>query len=181
MRLLKFLLFLAFLYLLAHIAVKGFKIYYEPKNLDIVYKYSSEYDLDPALVLAIIHAESKFEQYAVSSKGASGYMQLMEGTADWISENIKLENYSYDNIFDPEINIQLGSWYIKNLLQQFNDLNTAIVAYNAGSGNVSRWLEEQNISKIDEENIPFEESKTYLKRVLFNYKIYKQYWKYIGE
>ncbi len=181
MKLFKFLIFLLFIFLTTYILYKSFEIYYKPKDLDIVYKYSKKYDIEPELILAIIHAESKFNESAVSNKGASGYMQIMEGTADWGAKSIGLEDYSYDNISNPEINIQIGSWYIRNLLDEFNDLNTAIVAYNAGSGNVTRWLKEQNISKIDKDNIPFDESSTYLKRVLFNYKIYKIYLKYVGE
>ncbi len=167
--------------LLFFIAFTGFKIYYKPHHLDLVYKYSEIYNLEPELVLSIMRVESKFDQYAQSHKGASGYMQLMEGTADWAASTIELENYSYEDIFSPEVNIQLGCWYVANLLREFQDVETAVVAYNAGSGNVTRWLKEQNITKIDKDNIPFKESSDYLKRVSLNYKIYKFYLKYIGE
>ncbi|MFV0519432.1 MAG: lytic transglycosylase domain-containing protein [Lachnospirales bacterium] len=167
--------------LLIFIAFMSFKIYFKPSHLDLIYKYSEKYGLEPELVSAIIRTESKFDQFATSHKGAKGYMQLMEGTADWGASMIDLEGYSYEDIFDPEINIELGCWYVSNLIKEFGDIDTAIVAYNAGSGNVTRWLKEQEIDKIDKKNIPFKESENYLKRVNRNYKIYKLYLRYIGE
>ncbi len=181
MKLFKFLIFIVVVFSILNFVLSKFISYYKPENINIVYKYSYEYDLEPELVLALIHAESKFEQSAISSKGASGYMQIMEGTAYWAAENIGLEDFEYDDIFNAETNIQLGCWYIRNLINQFGDINTAIVAYNAGSGNVSRWLKEQRTTKINEDNIPFKESDDYLKRVLFNYKVYEFYLKYVGE
>ncbi len=133
------------------------------------------YDVDPYLVCAIIHTESKFKQYAVSNKGASGYMQLMEKTAEWGATEIGIDNYSYDKIFEPEINIQIGVWYINNLLNQFKTIDVALASYNGGSGNVTKWLNDARYS-LDNKNlydIPFEETKKYVERVNFVYKVYK--------
>ncbi len=133
------------------------------------------YDVDPYLVCAIIHTESKFNQYAVSNKGASGYMQLMQQTAEWGATEIGIDDYSYDRIFEPKINIQIGIWYISNLTQQFENKDVVLASYNGGSGNVTKWLNDSRYS-VDNKNlheIPFEETKKYVERVNFAYKVYK--------
>ncbi len=134
------------------------------------------YDIPPAFICALIHAESKFRHDARSAKGASGLMQITNMTADWMAEEMKLENYSYDRIFEPEVNIRIGIYYFATLLKDYdNNYETALAAYNAGSGNVSKWLKNADYSKNGKtlSYIPFRETRDYLKRVSVNYKIYQ--------
>jgi soluble lytic murein transglycosylase len=122
-------------------------------------------DIDYRLVLAVIKAESGFNEKAVSQKGAMGLMQLMPSTAEWLNGN----ELSDEELFNPNLNIKLGTAYLVYLEKKF-DFVFAIAAYNAGETRVSEWL-SQGISSV--EDIPYSETKTYVKRVLANYKVYK--------
>lgn len=156
---------------------------YPVKYLDIIYKYSKMYGIDPAFVCSVINAESSFNKNAVSDKGASGLMQLMKPTADWAAEEIGFENYNYKDIFDVEINIHIGCWYLSRLMKQFdNDLTLVLAAYNAGSGNVSKWLYDTRYSKDGEQldNIPYKATNKYVKDVTKNQKVYKWILKAFG-
>ena len=151
-----------------------FKIY-PIKYLDEIYYYSNKYDLEPALVCAIINVESGFNKKAVSKKGASGLMQIMKSTADWAAEEIDIERYSHDNIFNEKLNLNIGCWYISKLKKQFDDnLIYVLAAYNAGSGNVSKWISDEkyydNFGNLD---IPFPETKEYVEKVNKNIKFYR--------
>ncbi len=161
--------------LLGACAYTAFSWYYPLKYLGIIQKYCAQYDLNPALVCGVIHAESKFDDSAVSQKGASGLMQVVRNTADWAASEIGINKYDYKQILDPEINIQIGCWVLNRMERQFGDLQTALAAYNAGSGNVSKWLDNKKYSKDGEtlDTIPFKETENYVKRVEFNTKIYE--------
>ncbi len=153
--------------------------YFKLENRQVIEYYSDIYDVDPYLICAIIYTESKFNQYAVSHRGASGYMQLMERTAEWGANEIGIKEYSYDRIFEPTINIEIGTWYISTLTKQFKNLDVALASYNGGSGNVTSWLQDERYSKDGEilDKIPFKETEDYVERVNLFYKIYKVLYK----
>ncbi len=157
-----------------------FLSYYRIYDYNIITKYAGMYELEPEFVCAVIHAESKFEKNAKSSADANGYMQIVQQTADWAAEEIGIIDYDYSRIHEPEINIQIGSWYLRNLIDQFGDVKTALCAYNAGSGTVSEWLENDTLTKNGELiNIPYKETEQYIKRVEINYYVYKFLFKYV--
>ncbi|WP_315117668.1 lytic transglycosylase domain-containing protein [uncultured Clostridium sp.] len=149
---------------------------YPLKYSDIVYKYSKEYDIDPYIVFSVIKAESNFKPKAVSHKSAYGLMQVTPSTGEWIAEQMEMENFTLDKLFEPEYNISMGCWYIDNLRKEFGDnMDVVLAAYNAGRGNVQKWLQDSEHSK-DSKNlhyIPFKETDKYVKKVKVNYKIYK--------
>lgn len=149
----------------------------------IIVKYSNEYNLDPYLVASIINVESKYDTYAISNKEAKGLMQISPQTGKWASEVLKIDNYSEDDLFDPETNIKIGTWYLSVLIKEFDgNLDLVLAAYNAGSGNVNKWLNnrEYSIDGHSLTNIPFKETEDYLIRVKDSYKIYSRvYKKYI--
>ena len=153
------------------ILMKIYKIDY----LDCVEKYSNEYDVDKYLILAIIKAESNFDEKAISKKKAIGLMQLLQDTAEEIAPKIDIE-VNEQNIFEPELNINLGTKYISILLQKYKNVGLAVAAYNAGSGNVDNWIEEKILlsdgSNI--ENVPFAETNTYVRKILRDYEIYRK-------
>ncbi len=150
------------------------KFYFPLENYDIITSYADANGIKYETVCAIINVESGFNPNAVSNKGASGYMQLMEPTANWGIESLGLENITYDDIFDPELNIALGTWYFANLQRQFGSENLAIISYNAGSGNVTKWLDSNNYDEEETiKNIPFKETKNYYFKVKFNEFVYK--------
>ncbi|GAA0779424.1 lytic transglycosylase domain-containing protein [Clostridium subterminale] len=141
-----------------------------------IIEYSEMYNVDPNLVAAVINTESKFIVDASSSKGAIGLMQIMPDTGKWIAEKLELTNFKEEIIADPEMNIRMGTWYLKKLSNDFNgDYILILAAYNGGPGNVTKWLEDEKYSS-DGENlhkIPFKETKSYVQRVKFNHKIYR--------
>ena len=137
-----------------------YKYLYPKKYSNYVEFYSKEYNLDENLVYSIIKAESKFKEDAVSRKGAKGLMQIGDGTRDWAAEELKLEKV---DIFKPQDNIRIGCWYLNRLYREFGDLDLVIAAYNGGSGNVKKWLADEEFSSDGEnlETIPFKETASY--------------------
>ncbi|MCR1949486.1 MULTISPECIES: lytic transglycosylase domain-containing protein [unclassified Clostridium] len=146
------------------------------KYADYVNKYSEEYEVDPYLVLAVIKTESNFNKEAVSKRDAKGLMQIMDATGEWAAKEIGINYFMPSMLFDPELNIKMGCWYLKNLENEFDEnLDLILAAYNGGSGNVNKWLNDEEYS-LDGENldyIPFPETKKYVDKVKANYNIYK--------
>ncbi|MDD2714634.1 MAG: transglycosylase SLT domain-containing protein [Candidatus Wallbacteria bacterium] len=132
------------------------------KYQDSVALYSEKYELPPALVLAIIKAESNFDPKAVSKKGAMGLMQLMP---------VICEKCGVKDPYDPEQNVQGGTSYFSELLVRFKNVNLALAAYNAGP---SRVIQYNGIP-------PYEETRNYVKKVNFYYKYYQQNGKNLKE
>lgn len=149
---------------------------YPVKYKNIVIKYSEMYGIDPFLVFSIIKVESSFIPDAVSSKNARGLMQITEKTGSWGAEKIKLANYSTNQLFDPETNIEIGCWYLSVLYKEFKSTDLVLAAYNGGSGNVSKWLKDSSLSKDGKSlsKIPFKETELYVKKVRNCYEIYKK-------
>lgn len=152
---------------------------YPLKYEDEILKYSNNYNLDPYLIAAIISVESGFEEKATSHKGAIGLMQILPKTGEWAADEIGLKSFNEDMLYQPEINIRIGTWYVNKLNNQFNDIKLVLAAYNGGSGNVSKWLKNKKYSpdgkKLKE--IPFKETSDYLEKVELRKKIYEYVYK----
>jgi soluble lytic murein transglycosylase len=151
---------------------------YKTEYSEYVEKYSDEYDVDKYLIYAIIKAESNFNQEAVSGKEAKGLMQLMYSTAEEIAAKVDVD-LSEENILEPDININLGTKYISMLIQKYENINLALAAYNAGSGNVDGWIENGTLKSdgSDIENVPYTETNNYVRKILRDYEIYKTIYK----
>ena len=118
---------------------------------ELIYEKAKKYDVDPALVAAVIEQESRFKPRARSHVGARGLMQLMPRTGRWMGAR---------DLYNPEQNVDAGVKYIKYLDKRFNgDLKKIIAAYNGGEGNVKRY------GGIP----PFRETRQYVKKVMKNY------------
>ena len=129
------------------------------KCTPIVYKSAQKYDIDSALIMAVIEIESKFKRKAVSKAGAIGLMQIMPKTAKSLSRELNIKKYNKNSLYNPEINIKIGTYYLKKLLQEFNnDIDLTLAAYNAGMGNIKKWQKQKK-------EIPFEETRTFIKKV----------------
>ena len=135
-----------------------------------------KYEVDSFLVASIIRVESNFKLGKESKKGALGLMQLMPDTAKWAMEMAKLPEVSLDNIKnEPGYNIKLGTWYLHNLSNQFDDNQIAVIAaYNAGPGNVKGWMEKELWDGTLEhvKDIPIGETRHYVQRVIHYYNQY---------
>lgn len=153
-----------------------FEAMYPLRHSDIIDKYCAEYELDRYLVMGIIKAESNYIHDAHSGV-ARGLMQITDHTAKWIAEKLDMEFLS-DDIENPEINIRMGCYYIDYLIERYNDVDVALAAYNGGMGNVNKWLNDSSYSSDGKTlyNIPFEETREYVKRVKKYRDIYKRWY-----
>ena len=162
---------------------KKYLLFFPPDILKLLYPYHyqtlirfyldeiSSDNFNTCFVLSIIREESRFNTRAVSPVGALGLMQLMPDTANWLNK----DRISKEVIFDPVLNIKLGIFYLKFLDERF-DFNAAVLsAYNGGPGNVKKWLSYRDGENIQQyvEEIPFDETRNYVKKVLTSYAMYK--------
>lgn len=135
----------------------------------LIFDWSSQRQLNPLLVTALIRQESRFEKEIRSPAGATGLMQVMPSTADWIAPQIKLSQYDLTN---PQDNVNLGTWYFQHTHKTYqNNSALAVASYNAGPGNVANWLAKHPNQDPDLfiEKIPFPETKGYVESVFGNY------------
>ena len=182
-RLLKFIITLLILASIIFILFKVVKIddiimkkLYPLKYSEYVEKYAKEYNIDKYMVYAIIKAESNFKENAKSSSDAIGLMQIMEITAIETARKMDLE-VTEEDLFKPDLNINIGLKYFTYLLNQYdNNYPLAIIAYNAGMGNVDAWIKDGTIKEdgTDIENVPFKETNNYVRKILRDYEIYKE-------
>ena len=144
---------------------------------DLIARYAEEYNLRPAFVTAIILNESSFRTDAESNVGARGLMQLMPDTAEWIAGKLDMDYFHFDFMYDAEMNIRFGTWYLGYLSRLFRgDPVSVASAYHAGQGTVASWLSDRSISPdgmtLPLENLPNGPTKTYAGRVTQDYGIY---------
>ncbi len=132
---------------------------------------SQSFGVDEAVIFSVINVESRFKAEAVSSKGAVGLMQIMPSTA---KELASAQGMSDFNLKEAKHNITLGTYYIAKLCKQFDNLETALCAYNAGPTNVKNWLMDKRYSDDGKtlKEIPFAETKGYVKKFHKNFKYY---------
>lgn len=148
---------------------------YPTKYSEYVEKYSEENELDKYLVYAIIKTESNFNPNVKSNADARGLMQLLEETAVERSNAIEGEEIEAYDLYDPETNIKLGTSYFAYLMGLYDDnMILAIIAYNAGLGNVEQWIKDGVIKSdgTDIENIPYKETENYVRKILRDYQMY---------
>jgi soluble lytic murein transglycosylase len=135
------------------------KLRYPLSYEHVIVGHAENYELDPALLAAVIYRESKFEADAVSSSGAIGLMQLLPSTAEGIATHTGGERFAVRDLYDPEINVRYGSFYLRRLLRKYDDTPLALAAYNAGQRNVDEWIDAG-------EGIAFPETEEYVADVL---------------
>lgn len=137
---------------------------------------AERYEVDPFLIASIIRVESNFKLGKESKKGALGLMQLMPDTANWAMEKAKLPEVTLDHIkHEPEASIEIGSWYLRNLSDQFKGNRIAVIAaYNAGPGKVDGWLKKGVWDGTYDtvKSIPIGETRHYVQRVIYYYNQY---------
>ena len=135
------------------------RIRYPLKYDGIVRTHAGNYGLDPALLAAVIYQESQFNPNARSPQGALGLMQLLPDTARGIAIRTGGSKFVTSDLYNPEINVRYGSWYLRHLIDHYDgELDAALAAYNAGQSNVDRWRREGV-------GIQFSETRHYVRSV----------------
>jgi soluble lytic murein transglycosylase len=143
------------------------RFFYPLRYEQIVRGHARNYSLDPALLAAVIYQESKFEADARSKSGAIGLMQLLPDTAKGIAIHTGGTQFRVSDLYDPEINVRYGAWYLRHLIEKYDNEQTALAAYNAGQNNVDRW-------RRDGRGIQFSETRAYVDRVEELKEIYRR-------
>lgn len=140
------------------------------------------YGIDPALIKAVIWKESRFNPNAIGSKGEIGLMQIMPATAKEWADAEKNKYFIFTDLFSPEQNIRCGTWYLRKSLLRYtntdNPLPYALAEYNAGRGNVLKWMggAAATNSLLFIQNITYPSTKNYVISVIERYQHYKTKW-----
>ena len=145
------------------------RIRYPLRYSEYIRVHANEHGLSPALMAAVIYQESKFSTDAKSSSGAIGLMQLTPDTAHGIAIRTGGNAFRTQDLYDAEINIRYGAWYLHNLFVKYHSERLVLAAYNAGQGNVDRW-------RANGEPIQFAETRAYVKRVEHLKSVYRRAW-----
>jgi len=143
---------------------------------ELVDKYSQAYDTDPLFVLAVMRQESRFQPDAGSYAGARGLMQIIPSTGYGIAQKLGMDSFDIDQLFEPEKSIMMGTYYLKQQLNSFGGNKFyASGAYNGGPGAMASWISRWGEKDIYEfvENIPYDETRDYVKKVMANYYVYR--------
>ncbi|MDR2666404.1 MAG: lytic transglycosylase domain-containing protein [Endomicrobium sp.] len=150
------------------------KLFSENPYESYIAKYSDYFGVDSLLVKVVMKKESNLSCNVVSNKGAVGLMQIMPKTALEIAKQLDIMNYSDSKLKEIEINIMFGTYYLRRLLNNYNDnLILALSAYNAGLGNVESWYSKNRMLAERICEIPFKETRNYVRSIIFTYKLYK--------
>jgi len=155
--------------------IHAFDLRYIAPYRDLANAYAGANEIDEAWVYGLMRQESRFIDFARSSVGAQGLMQIMPATAKWISRQLGLGKNAHATVAKPETNIQFGTYYLKHI---YNSLGKspvlATAGYNAGPGRARRWQAEVPLEgAIYVENIPYSETREYVKKVLANAMFYR--------
>ncbi|HJS96950.1 MAG TPA: lytic transglycosylase domain-containing protein, partial [Solirubrobacteraceae bacterium] len=135
---------------------------------EVIRQQAAEKHLDPALVAAVIYAETKFEARD-SAVGAVGLMQVMPQTATFLAHRSGATTFTTADLANPQVNIAYGSYYLRYLLDEYHqNLSLALAAYNGGESNVDRWVADAHADgrSLTVADIPFPETRAYVERVL---------------
>jgi soluble lytic murein transglycosylase len=138
------------------------------RHEDIIRQQARDKGLDPALIAAVIYAESHFRDGQTSSAGALGLMQLTPQTARYIAHKSGGTAFVVGDLATPQVNISYGAYYLRYLLRRYGENETlALAAYNAGEGNVDRWITaaRQRERDLTITAIPYAETRSYVSRV----------------
>lgn len=155
--------------------ISAVKFAYPVKYDDLVEQYSEEYGIPHNLLMAVIRTESSFNPDAVSSAGAVGLTQITPETFEWLQTKTG-ESFDVTELQNEEISIKYGALFLGLLLDEFEDVKTAVAAYHAGRGRVNEWLKDESISPDGKtlSDIPIPETAHYVRKVMRAVNIYEK-------
>lgn len=158
-------------------AVRSFeRTFYPRKYPEYVERYAADYDVDTAFIYALIKTESDFRPNAVSVNDACGLMQLLPSTLEWLQTlTPEDDRYVRADLFDPEINVRYGVYFLSILFEKFNDPDTVAAAYHAGINGVQRWLNDPRYSADGAalQTIPYADTAQYVEKLRRRREIYQ--------
>jgi soluble lytic murein transglycosylase len=143
---------------------------------DVIRQQAADKHLDPALIAAVIYAETKFDPRP-SSAGAEGLMQILPQTAEFLARRSGATTFTVSDLATPQVNIAYGSYYLRYLLDRYNGREMlALAAYNGGETNVDRWLSDERREgrTLTIAEIPFPQTQAYVSKVLRAQRQYRQ-------
>ncbi len=154
----------------------AYKLAYPLYYTDEINIAAQKLNLDPYLITGLIREESYFNEHAKSSSNAIGLMQLIPATANYMSSKLSMDINSLADLENPKVNLYIGCNYLKYLKDKFNNDLYAVAAYNGGEGAVQKWINTFKTNDLDEfiENIPYDETRHYVKKVFRSYHMYKK-------
>jgi soluble lytic murein transglycosylase len=155
--------------LLAYAGLVGLRVLYPMAYTSQLVDLAEENGLDPVLVAAVVRCESRFRTNAVSPRGAIGLMQIMPETATWIAQQLEIPDFEVARLHEPNVNLRLGTWYLRYVLDRFGELDAALMAYNAGPAHVEDWLNGSGTV--------FQETQAYVERVSHSLPVYRLYFR----
>jgi soluble lytic murein transglycosylase len=139
------------------------------RHEDIIRQQAHDKGLDPALIAGVIYAESRFIDGRTSSAGAKGLMQLTPATAQYIARKSGGTSFQVSDLGTPQVNIAYGAYYLKYLMARYgDDVPLVLAAYNAGEGNVDKWIAaaKAHDKSLNISAIPFGETRSYVTKVM---------------
>ena len=142
----------------------------------LIRQQAADKHLDPALIAAVIYAETKFEP-STSSAGAEGLMQILPQTANFLADRSGATSFTTADLGTPRVNIAYGSYYLRYLLDEYHGSRLlAIAAYNGGEANVNKWLARAHAAgtQFRVRDIPFPETRAYVAKVLQAQRDYRR-------
>jgi len=150
------------------------KLFYPTKYSAYVEQYSDTYGLDPLLLYAVIHTESKFQPKAVSESGALGLTQITPETFQWLQSKAG-EKLPARQLHSPQVSIRYGALFLSMLQEEFAEVETALAAYHAGRGKVNSWLRDKRYSADGSAlgRIPSSKTAHYVRKVMRAYEKYQ--------
>lgn len=155
------------------VARESFPVAYE----DYVTKYASLYDVDEAFIYAVIKTESSFDPNALSHQDAKGLMQVTGETFRWLSTKMGEEGaHQHDDLFDPDVGIRYGTFFLSYLLEEFGGVQEVAAAYHAGRGTINQWLRDEAYSSDGKtlDQIPYPATAHYVNKIMRNYEGYQK-------
>jgi soluble lytic murein transglycosylase len=164
------------------LTARFWQLYYPLGYADTVWDQAQRAGLDPYFVAAVIREESSYDPRARSWVGAVGLMQLMPDTARLVAREAGLVYDEPASLWDPGLNIALGTRYIATLRGRFQEPLLAVASYNAGPHRVQRWLADRPTADVEEfvDQIPFDETRGFVKRVFTSWQQYRRHYGTLG-
>jgi soluble lytic murein transglycosylase len=153
------------------------RIFYPLEHVETIRAEAKRYELEPALIAAVIRQESGWVPDSRSAPGAVGLMQVLPSTARFIATHEERPSPPPDQLEDPAVNIAYGSWYLRYLIGRYGSTRAALVAYNAGETNLAEWVAKARADGRDfafPDDVPFPETRAFVADVEHDVGVYRR-------